>query len=92
MTERRGWARKPIQRIEVSAPAAPSTPTKARPIAERRCDDVGVGNSFAGSVTDVAVELAISYAGSVDAEEEKEKNDVGRAIRTTPRREKSDAY
>jgi hypothetical protein len=91
LTERRGWARKPIQRIEVSAPAAPSTPINARPIADRRSSAVGIGNSFAVSVPDIDVEFAISYSGSIGVEEEKEKNEVGRAIRTTPRREKREA-
>lgn len=41
-TDRRGWAREPIHRMDVNAPAVPRTPSMATATAESRCAEVGV--------------------------------------------------
>lgn len=41
LTEISGWARLPIQRMVVYAPAAPRTPSNATAIADHRCAAVG---------------------------------------------------
>jgi len=72
----------------VMAPAAPRTPTKATLIAERRCAEVGVAKLFPVAV----VEFVPSEDGIVVCVEEDVKNEIGRAINTTPKREMREAY
>lgn len=81
----RGWARLPIHRIEVNAPAAPRTPNSATATASRRCVGVATGKACAGLVVFVG-------RGTSAVPLEEEKNEVGRAMRKTPRREIRDAY
>lgn len=60
--------------------------------AERRWEDVGVGkeDGSVGSVVDVVVEFEGMVGVVVSVDEV--KNEVGRAIKTTPRREIREAY
>lgn len=58
--------------------------------AERRWEEVGIGNE-AGSVGSVAA--VVEFEGTLNVSELDEvKKDVGRAMRTTPRREIREAY
>jgi hypothetical protein len=77
--------------MDVNAPAAPRTPRRARRIAERRWEEVGVGNSVGDDVAAEVVLVGDVIVAEVVGEEE-EKNEVGRAIIITPRREIKDAY
>lgn len=82
----------PIHRIEVNAPAAPRTPIMATVTAERRWEEVGMVKEE-GSVGSIVVDVVFEGMVVVELElDEEVKNEVGRAIRTTPRREIRDAY
>jgi hypothetical protein len=71
----------------VNAPAAPKTPTIATATAAARWAPVAVGNSSGES------EIVVVLAGVVETDAEGEvKNDVGRAMRITPKREIREAY
>lgn len=77
--------------MEVNAPADPRTPSMATATAERRWADVGVGKEESyPPVVEVAL-VDMASPGIVVGEEDV-KNEVGRAIRTTPRSEMRDAY
>lgn len=78
----------PIQRIVVNAPAAPRTPTSATATADARWADVGIGNVASMGSEEVEL-LRTGWGTVVDGEV---KNEVGRAIRTTPRSDMREAY
>lgn len=73
----------------MKAPAEPRTPRRARRIAESRCGDVGVGKAVVDVVGEV-VFVGVVIIGGLGGEEV--KNEVGRAIITTPSKEIKEAY
>jgi hypothetical protein len=82
----RGWAREPIERMEVKAPAAPRTPTMASATAEKRWEEVVVGKVMpSGCASVVLVDVMDCGGGEL-------KKDIGSETRITPRRETMDAY
>jgi len=92
---RRGCVLGPRARMERMDPAVPTTPTSAMPIATRR-SRVDAWGIYVVEDTDVDAVLFVVCGegvevGGLDGLDGEEKNDVGRAIRNTPRRDRRDA-
>ena len=92
LTETRGCARFPIQRIVVYATAAPRTPINAAPTALRRCAGVTCSSPVAIALVVLAMGIPSLAPLATGVEElSPENREIGRAIRTTPASEKMPA-
>jgi len=87
--ERRGCVLGPRARMERMEPAVPTTPTSAMPMAIRR-SRVEAWGIYVVEEEDVDAVLFGDGVGMGELDVE-EKNDVGRAMRNTPRRESREA-
>jgi hypothetical protein len=72
----------------VKTAAEPKTPIMATTMADRRCAEVGTGKEESRELPVEVEFVGTEGEGGVLVV----KNDVGRAMRTTPRREMRDAY